>query len=241
MAERKLRKDRLGVFLMLMLIFGVGFWCFIDVQQKVSVEKDLIISALNSGMIQYRNKLGQQVTERKALVISYNDFKRANVSKDSEIGQLKAVINKNTHAATIFTTSTTRTVTGVAPVVIRSPIDSCNPIYKKTISDQWSAHDVIASKYSVTVACTSVNTYTFTDETQKETWSDAHKAGRWLFRQRFLNTKLINGNPHTTTTGLASFRRPLPDKKKQNAMIGAGLVVTGFLIRGVIQKAILFK
>lgn len=233
MEQKKINRKRLLGFVL--LIIGLcGGWlefCFYIKTRAENSKKDALISALSSGMHQYRNKLGQQVTERRAVQISYADLKKIHASDSSQIGQLKKLVKKNTIAAVAFTAVTSGTLSGTKPGVTfgtktdsltkLTVVDSCKPTFRDTLTDAWGTFYTCASADSTSIEYTIKNEFSFTQDLKKE--------GKWPFRKNYLDGTITNKNPHTVTKDIIVYHTPVPDHKKRNTIVATGLFFLGLL------------
>lgn len=212
----KLKRQQFYTICFALFLVFIGIWSGTNNLRHKLAMQQAQTQGLLEGMKQYRNVLGQQITERKTLQIDYKALKNLSVSDSTEIAQLKKLVTKRTQSALIYTVVTTQTVAG-ASTVIPNEAEPCKPTYISHQITPWSEHLVQASADTTKIKCLVTNEFEFTD-----TWKTS---GTIFNRKRTLITYAKNKNPNTLTKGLLSYSRPVEQRKIWPYIVGA--FVTG--------------
>ena len=174
-----------------------------------------------------RNAFGQEVTERKLMYGSIENFKKIVAGKDSTISKLQKLVTKETIAATILDNATsnaihshTNSVAG-RDTIIRHDSIFVYPEYKTKFLDRWQDFNVVANRDTFLINYKVYNEFAIEQKFEKQ------KVSGYFFKQEVPVIQITNSNPHTVTTDVQSYSVDPPKNtalKKIALGIGMGLI-----------------
>lgn len=236
MTDRKFKPGRLALLLLIIVLFFAIMLCC---EQRAALkQKDLLIDALPAAMVKHRDKDSAEITEKRLLLISYNQLKNIHASDSSEIGRLKKLVTKNTISATMVSTQTTGTLTGKPTVLFPlpgseqggGPDTTCKnyPTYKDSLRDKWAKLDYTVNKDTGIVHYTVFNEFEFKQNFKK--------MGRFPFKEKVPVITARNLNPNTITTGISSYACAPAKTKQKTTAVAFISAVAGFVLAVFILK-----
>lgn len=172
-------------------------------------------------MIQYRNELQQQVSEKATIATDFKTFKSVVINqlaaKDKELARLQNIVNKKTDAAIVFNTVTEYKDRLVPQYIIDS---SGKKIKELQLKNEWID---LAVKGNDTAA---VDLFV----TNKYNVSFDHKNTGFLNIGPVQTTaKITSLNPYTAVNSMNSYVKV--DTKPKNRLLKYGLVfISGFAV-----------
>ena len=218
-----------SISLVLGLIIGVMIIFQYRSCQKTRSSEN-ILRAQNDELKTYRNKLGQQVAERKVFDADYASMKQLINSKDSLVRELAKMVNKNTLAATIFTgkTSTSNVskteTSSKADTIVKEDTVFVYAEYKTSVANEWEEYTISANKDSISLQHTTFNKFSI----EQKYVNDG------FLKPKAIDFKITNYNPNTITVDARSY---LLHPKKE----GRGIWLIGSFLAGFATFAVLHR
>lgn len=234
----------------IIVALGLSLWNSCNKEDK-DQDKIGMYEAMQDELQTYKDKDSLNHGKIDLLYGDIANFKSLKVKDSSEIARLQKLVDKNTISATVFTSSTSNTVTGHTTVTFAGTsssvgsssastggsvittndsrhkhcCDSCTlPIYSTKYENKWENMNVIASKDSIQVKYKVFNDFSIVQKFEKR--------GKWPFRQDIPIIDVTNNNPHTETISLRAFTVEPPKPKRGRWFIAGGVagLLAGFFI-----------
>lgn len=209
-------------FVVLLLLFLQFRSC-----QQMDVTENMIASQKDS-LHTYRNKIGEEVASRKALVGTVKDLKNSVLGKDSLIKDLVERVNKQSISLTVLRNQTTTrhseasTIVSTGDTVVVNDTVYLYPEYSSTHVDKWEKYSILANKDSVILQHTTFNYLAVEQKYVREAW----------YKPYDVEIQIVNSNPNTITVDAQSF---LLKNKKENRL----LWLTGTFFAGMVAFSVL--
>lgn len=165
------------------------------------------IGAINDEVKKTKNKLGQNVAQRKAIEIEYKQLQDLYFANNVELAELKKIVKKDTKSATIFSGETR--VDTFIDTQIKYAKDS-SLIYCSVFNDNWVFLSIESGIDTTLFALIVKNKYQIKQESKREKW----------YSKKQLVTQVTNLNPYSSTDSVISYTR-----KEKSTRFGLDLQV----------------
>lgn len=225
----------------IILVFFIIRGCHNKIDESKYIQKEMFDASQDS-LHKSINSLGQEETKTRLLNGSVSELQKLSSSKDSSIQKLLKLVNKKTLGATVFSNSTSGTVSSGTISHSRDTLrvkgkDSLIYIYPeytlKRDSSRWEVISATANKDSFLVKYKVFNEFGLVQEFEKQ------RVKGKLFKQNVAMAKITNLNPHTETRELKSFTLEQPKKKQgKSFLVGVGVGIIAVIATEIKLKSL---
>lgn len=216
-------------FIFIAVILVLVFFTWKDCTRGDSFEAMYLAS--NDTLHTTRNKLGQEETKTALLYGSKKDLEKIIADKNSAIGKLQQLVDKNTISATYLSVNTGNVISSATDTIImrdtvKGPdgISYVYPEYRDTTLNKWESIIILANKDSVHIDYKVFNEFNIVQSWERPSF----------LKRKIPTAKITNLNPHTETKEFKTFTlQENKGNRLRDGLIGVAvgaLVVTGLQV-----------